>query len=599
MRNILIIIILSNIITAQIDEPQVSPINPDYIKYIESKKNGLFKNINSEGFYNSITPHPTDMNFDISQKYKSNFQLPDVYDLRDLGFVTSIKDQRTCNTCAFFAAYGSLESTLTKKGYGFLDLSEEHARYSHGFINHPCEGGANWKKISAYLLRGDGPMLEEAYPYDENSIELGESLISNWGDISPRIMFTYAESFQNNSDIIKEKIIEDGGVYSSLKWYGSFYDWYNNTDHTFFFNNDENAETDASHAVVLIGWDNYLQTAGGSGAWLAKNSWGTDFGDDGYFYISYQDAFVNSTIASWSSVMDWYGYMNIHYYDELGWLSNLGWSSDTDNTAYALVKFEIPEGETLIGVGTYLNSPEASANIRIFNEFSGEELTEPITEVITITGKSPIIDVRSKSGYKAHFFDLEKIPTHRNPFYILSGYTTPNYSYPIPIEKYIEGGSPVTIENGVFWGSKEVSVGQGKNSGEIITANWTEFGNNIENKERDPTIKIYTIESGWINIEDDTKDPLHLRLIQNYPNPFNPSTTISYSLKKDSEVSVSIYDISGKLITIIQNEYQTQGEHSITWNGTDSSGRKVGGGTYFCQLKAGDFIQTRKMVLLK
>ncbi len=60
-----------------------------------------------------------------------------------------------------------------------------------------------------------------------------------------------------------------------------------------------------------------------------------------------------------------------------------------------------------------------------------------------------------------------------------------------------------------------------------------------------------------------------------------------------------IYDISGKLLTTLQNEYQTQGEHSITWNGTDDLGIKVGAGVYFYQLKAGDFIETRKMVLVK
>lgn len=88
-------------------------------------------------------------------------------------------------------------------------------------------------------------------------------------------------------------------------------------------------------------------------------------------------------------------------------------------------------------------------------------------------------------------------------------------------------------------------------------------------------------------------------LNQNYPNPFNPTTTISYSLDKDSEVVVSIYDISGKLITTLLNDYQTQGEHSINWNGTNDSGNKVGAGAYLYQVKAGDLIQTKKMVLLK
>jgi flagellar hook assembly protein FlgD len=87
--------------------------------------------------------------------------------------------------------------------------------------------------------------------------------------------------------------------------------------------------------------------------------------------------------------------------------------------------------------------------------------------------------------------------------------------------------------------------------------------------------------------------------ISNFPNPFNPSTTITYSLEKDSEVLVNIYDILGILIVTFQNENQTQGEHSIIWNGTDDLGNKLGAGVYFYQVKAGDFIQTRKMILLK
>ena len=87
--------------------------------------------------------------------------------------------------------------------------------------------------------------------------------------------------------------------------------------------------------------------------------------------------------------------------------------------------------------------------------------------------------------------------------------------------------------------------------------------------------------------------------LSNYPNPFNPNTTISYSLEKDSEVSVNIYDISGKLITTFQNGYQNQGEHSITWNGMDGFRNKVGAGVYFYQVKTGNFVETKKMVLLK
>lgn len=109
------------------------------------------------------------------------------------------------------------------------------------------------------------------------------------------------------------------------------------------------------------------------------------------------------------------------------------------------------------------------------------------------------------------------------------------------------------------------------------------------------TVHVYPLGIAW----EEGVLPEVYTLNQNYPNPFNPTTTISYSLDKDSEVEVNIFDISGKLITTLRNKYQTQGEHSITWNGIDASGSKVGAGVYFYQVKTGDFVGTKKMVLVK
>ncbi|NHZ86748.1 MAG: T9SS type A sorting domain-containing protein, partial [Planctomycetia bacterium] len=106
-------------------------------------------------------------------------------------------------------------------------------------------------------------------------------------------------------------------------------------------------------------------------------------------------------------------------------------------------------------------------------------------------------------------------------------------------------------------------------------------------------------EAPLLETEITISTPKYFILCNNYPNPFNPTTTITYGLEKDCNVLISIYDISGKLITMLQNEYKTQGTHSITWNGVDDFGNKVGGGVYFYQVKAGDFIETKKMVLLK
>jgi hypothetical protein len=88
-------------------------------------------------------------------------------------------------------------------------------------------------------------------------------------------------------------------------------------------------------------------------------------------------------------------------------------------------------------------------------------------------------------------------------------------------------------------------------------------------------------------------------LVQNYPNPFNPNTKIDYGLPEASNVRLIIYDILGREVTTLVNGVQEPGFKSITWNGTNTFGNNVGAGMYFYQLKAGDFRQVKKMVLLK
>ncbi|MBT6710337.1 MAG: T9SS type A sorting domain-containing protein [Candidatus Marinimicrobia bacterium] len=93
--------------------------------------------------------------------------------------------------------------------------------------------------------------------------------------------------------------------------------------------------------------------------------------------------------------------------------------------------------------------------------------------------------------------------------------------------------------------------------------------------------------------------PDEFSLYQNYPNPFNPVTQIKYDLPEASHVQLFIYDILGREVTALVNEVQEPGYRSITWHGTDAFGRNVGAGMYFYSIQAGDFRQTKKMVLLK
>jgi len=96
--------------------------------------------------------------------------------------------------------------------------------------------------------------------------------------------------------------------------------------------------------------------------------------------------------------------------------------------------------------------------------------------------------------------------------------------------------------------------------------------------------------------------PKAFALEQNSPNPFNPATTISYSVpERNSAVHVrlDVYDIRGRLVRTLVNEAREAGTYHLLWDGTDSNGRHLASGVYLYRIKAGQFVKTRKMVLLK
>ena len=111
--------------------------------------------------------------------------------------------------------------------------------------------------------------------------------------------------------------------------------------------------------------------------------------------------------------------------------------------------------------------------------------------------------------------------------------------------------------------------------------------------------------SDWINegannlsIKDSFL-PQSFTLEQNYPNPFNPSTTILYNLSSDELISFEIFNLNGKKIRSLVNEYQNSGPKKVIWNADDNHGRQVPAGIYLYSLIAGNVKQSKKMLLVK
>jgi len=112
--------------------------------------------------------------------------------------------------------------------------------------------------------------------------------------------------------------------------------------------------------------------------------------------------------------------------------------------------------------------------------------------------------------------------------------------------------------------------------------------------------KIFSFTTGTATgIEKSGLSPKEFGITQNYPNPFNPSTVINYSVPKEVVVSIKIYNSLGQLVKTLVNENKSSGVYSVTWFGDNNLGAKVTSGVYFYRITAGNYIQVKKMLLLK
>ena len=109
----------------------------------------------------------------------------------------------------------------------------------------------------------------------------------------------------------------------------------------------------------------------------------------------------------------------------------------------------------------------------------------------------------------------------------------------------------------------------------------------------------YSMTDFSLSSKESELAPKKFALIQNYPNPFNPLTNISYELRKNSFVSITIYDMLGNVVNDIVSTKQSSGYKTVQWNATDNLGKPVSAGLYLYSIEAADFRQTKKMILLK
>ncbi len=112
---------------------------------------------------------------------------------------------------------------------------------------------------------------------------------------------------------------------------------------------------------------------------------------------------------------------------------------------------------------------------------------------------------------------------------------------------------------------------------------------------------LYFDASSFVDVEEEISERVitELSLGQNYPNPFNPATLIEYEIPRDGQVKLEIYNILGQKVRRLFKGHVEKGLHRIRWDGKDNNGRDLANGIYFYRIRVGDFVETKKMVLLK
>lgn len=100
-------------------------------------------------------------------------------------------------------------------------------------------------------------------------------------------------------------------------------------------------------------------------------------------------------------------------------------------------------------------------------------------------------------------------------------------------------------------------------------------------------------------VEAEEALPNDFSMSQNYPNPFNPTTTVAFTIPEASYVTIEIFNILGQNVRVLVDRDMPAGTHEVVWNGKNDSGAKVSSGIYLYRLTAGDYSQSKKMVLLK
>lgn len=345
--------------------------------------------------FQNTSPQTVSDTFQKNSVYSSDF--PDSFDLREYGLVSGIRTQGNYNTCWAICAAESLETQILKNKYEDSPfLSPWHLSYftfsGENAFSSPSEnifkaGGTN-TLAAAVLSRWIGPVSESKAPYDQSDT-LPEDMkyeceykVTDVINLHPWI----SKHKRYSTDFIKELIFEKNAVSCFINSDKQYY-----IPETYAFYCPVSSKV--THAVLLTGWDdnyprenfNKSDMPQKNGAWLVKNSWGENWGDNGYFWISYEDKSISEAACYFCKPSE--TFKSMLSYDEFGWVTSISPDeAQEDPTGYMGGIYHSDTPVMLSAVSFYTTEENADYEISIFKNIN--DITDPVSgiQVTDFTG---------------------------------------------------------------------------------------------------------------------------------------------------------------------------------------------------------------------